>query len=191
MIYAVTRAFLKVILKLFYRAEFYGFNDFPQKQGCILSSNHLSNLDPIALAVGSPRQLCFLSKIELFKNPVFAKIITALGAYPLKRGANDISAIKKTIALLKEGRVVVIFPQGTRDGKLDEESLSGVAYLAQKAEVDVIAAKIKGTDKALPKGSNKLKRSKVEVGFKKVEDIANSQSRKIIAKNILKTMDNL
>jgi 1-acyl-sn-glycerol-3-phosphate acyltransferase len=91
-----------------------GEENIPKTGGVIFAPNHISNLDPPAVACGTnKRQLAFMAKEELFKG-LFGKIIASVGAYPVKRGESDTESIRKTMALLDEGRAVLVFPEGTR-----------------------------------------------------------------------------
>lgn len=103
---------------------FYGFKKpdnslVPKNEGVIICSNHPALRDPIYIAEAMDRKLTFMAKKELFKNKLFAKLISSLGAFPVDRGANDIAAIKTAIRLLKGGHALLIFPQGTRAKRKD------------------------------------------------------------------------
>jgi 1-acyl-sn-glycerol-3-phosphate acyltransferase len=113
----------------------------------ILISNHISNPDPIFLCSGiKHQQPNFMAKKELFKVPVLGSLVRALGAYPVNRGGADVSAIKNTIATLKEGKCVGIFPQGHREkGKTPMEAnlKTGAAMVAVKAEATIFPCYIR------------------------------------------------
>ena len=131
----------------------------PKKGGCIIASNHLSYLDPIVLAVGSPRILSFMAKKELFSHHglVFKWVISALNAFPLDRGNADLKAMRFAINKLKQGNTLIIFPEGTRSRSGEvKDAQAGVGMLAAKADVVVIPAYIKGSDKALPAETKKI-----------------------------------
>jgi 1-acyl-sn-glycerol-3-phosphate acyltransferase len=80
---------------------------------------------------------------------------------------------------------LVIFPQGTRSESYDNVK-SGVGFLYKKAKVPIVAAKIYGTDKMLPKGSTRIKSGKVSVIFTKIDEINNNDSYEEIAVTIIK-----
>jgi len=107
--------------------------------------NHRSNWDPPIAAITSPRKLRFMAKSELFKNKLFAKIITALGAFPIQRGKGDVGAIKGSLTILKNEEVMLIFPEG---GRVKDEKTTdakpGVVMLAIRAKVPVIPTYISG-----------------------------------------------
>jgi len=157
--YLFCRFLLFIKLKLLFSFKVKGRGFVPPKGGCIIASNHLSYLDPIVLAVASPRVLSFMAKKELFSEhgKFFKWIITALNAFPLERGTADLKAIRFAINKLKKGHCLIVFPEGTRgsSGELRDPQ-SGVSMLAAKAKVPVIPAFITGSDKALPAKSKKI-----------------------------------
>jgi 1-acyl-sn-glycerol-3-phosphate acyltransferase len=158
--YLTCRFLLFIFLKMFFFFKVKGRSFVPAKGGCIIASNHLSYLDPIVLAVASPRILCFMSKKELFTQhgPVFKWIITALNAFPLDRGAADLKAIRFAIDKLKNSSTLIVFPEGTRSRSgTVKEAQAGVSMLAAKAGVPVIPAYISGSDQALPANSKKIR----------------------------------
>jgi 1-acyl-sn-glycerol-3-phosphate acyltransferase len=123
-----------------------------------------------------------MAKEELFKHPFFGWLINSLGAYPVKRGEGDTESIRRTIALLKEGEAVLIFPEGTRgDGKTIQEMSRGVAMLAKKTEAPVLPVGIIGTNKVMPVGSFKGEKSRVTIAFGRpftYAEVATSSSEK-------------
>ncbi len=90
---------------------------------------------------------------------------------------------------LKNGPLV-IFPQGTRGGSF-EEAAAGVGFLCKKAKVSVIAAKIYGTDKILPKGARLPKYHPIKIILKKVDNISDSDTSKDITKKVVETIKSL
>ena len=82
--------------------------------GMIRCCNHLSNADVVILVASMKNQVHFLAKAELFKIPLLGAFIRAIGAYPIKRGAADVGAIKKTIELAEDGIYCRIFSAGNK-----------------------------------------------------------------------------
>jgi 1-acyl-sn-glycerol-3-phosphate acyltransferase len=165
MLYSFLRFNIILILKLFFRFEVKGRQNVPKKEGFILASNHLSILDPMVLGAACPRKLNFMAKHELFKNPLFARFIMSVGAFPLKRGEADRSALKEGIRRLKNGAAVVLFPQGSRIVEDNATVQPGVAFLAFNAGVPIIPAFIKGTESAMPRGARFIRHRKISVSF--------------------------
>ena len=159
------RPTLKKLLKI----EVEGVENIPEKGGCIVASNHRSNLDPFVLNIISPRPIFFMAKEELFKIPIFNWFIKKAGAFPVRRNGRDIKAMKRALSLLKEGHCIGIFPEGRRakPGEFGKPQ-SGVGLLVSKIDVPVIPVKIDGTDIVYPVGSKfpKIGKSviKIKVG---------------------------
>lgn len=152
MFYRFCRTAVRVVMLFVFRFEFKGQENIPQSGGVILAYNHRSNWDPIIAGLSSPRQLTFMAKEELFKIPAFAWIIRKLGAFPIKRGKADVGAMKASLSILKEGKCMLMFPEGRRikDGKT-VKAKAGVAVIAQHAQVKIIPACISGDYKWLHK----------------------------------------
>ena len=113
----------------------------------MLICNHTAFSDVLALEVASKRQVFFMGKAELFKIPLLKQLITALGAFPVSRGGADITSIKRTISEIESGKIVGIFPQGTRCPKVDPrttEVKGGVGMIAYRAKADILPVFIDG-----------------------------------------------
>jgi len=130
-----------------------GAGKMPSEGGVIIASTHTATLDPVILGCAFPRPLTFMAKEELFRFPPFAALIRTLGAFPVRRGEPDRRALRKAISLLRQGRCLVIFPEGTRNPnwQLRPPKL-GVALLAAWARVPVLPVAIFGSELLMPKG---------------------------------------
>lgn len=134
--------FLPIIYLLFW-PKIEGLENFPPDGKVIVYSNHSSNFDPIVLGVLLPRKLHFMAKEELFRVPILGPIITKLGAFSVKRGKVDISAIKNSLRILKDGKVLGMFPEGTRSESGEIQNFSrGIASIALRAESCVVPVAI-------------------------------------------------
>ncbi|MBF0123080.1 MAG: 1-acyl-sn-glycerol-3-phosphate acyltransferase [Candidatus Omnitrophica bacterium] len=167
---------------IFYPCKVYGRDNVPRQGGFILASNHASNLDPMLLPVACPRQMRFMAKEELFKNPILGAVIRTGGGFPIKRGTADRGAINEFIRQLKNGYAVMIFPQGTRGG---EKPQAGVGFLAATSGMPVVPTYIHGTDQVLPKGAKFPKRIAVSVTFGKPVVFSKDQAYDQIAKDVM------
>ena len=141
-LYAFLRALARVILCLIFRFRHVHKGDVPLEGGAILAVNHISFWDPLFLAVSAPdRHLTFMARSSLFTKPLVGWCLKKVQAVPLERSANDFSALRTTITLLKDGKMIGIYPQGTRcpDRAPHETDFeNGAAYLAMTAGVPVI-----------------------------------------------------
>jgi 1-acyl-sn-glycerol-3-phosphate acyltransferase len=151
-LYTVAGGLSWPIFKGAYRLRATGLENLPES-GFVLSSNHLSNLDPwaLGLALFPRRQLRFMAKSELF-NPALKPLLKAAGAFRVRRGEADFAAIETAVELARSGEVVVMFPEGTRRAKglakkRQPRAHSGAARIALSAGVPLIPAAIKGTDR--------------------------------------------
>lgn len=113
---SVANVVVTPVLSLIYRVKYRNKNNIPKKGAYIIISNHLSNLDPPLIAMGqNHRRVRFMAKSELFKNKLFASLITALGAFPVVRGAGiEQEAISTGEDILRNGEVMTIFFEGKR-----------------------------------------------------------------------------
>ncbi len=112
--------------------------------GFIIAANHLSNLDPFFLAYAlRKRMIHYMAKEELFKNPILRWLVTHVGAFAVRRGKGDKESINVAINIIKEGKVMGIFPEGTRskDGK-PLRAKSGIALIAATCEADILPVHI-------------------------------------------------
>ena len=156
-VYWVSRAAVRAFLKLKYRFKSEGAENVPADGGVILAANHCSYLDPPVVACAVGRQVNFMARDTLFSNAVARWYFPRVGVIPLDRTRGDFAALKKAISLLKEGRAVGLFPEGTRseDGEL-HEAKGGIGFLIAKGDVPVVPMHISWTFDAFPKGAKKL-----------------------------------
>lgn len=145
MFYDVATAIVKIIFKICFKVEVNGVENIPTDKPFILAVNHKSNWDPPAAALYCPRHLRFMAKEELFKNPIFGRLITKLGAFPISRGRGDLGAIKGAFSILKNNEVLLMFPQGHRMKNGERgKAQPGVAMIAHKMQVPVVPLCISG-----------------------------------------------
>jgi 1-acyl-sn-glycerol-3-phosphate acyltransferase len=117
-----------------------GKENIPETAG-IVCSNHSSNIDPflIAFAFGLKEQMHIIAKAELFKIPVISQILKKLGMISVNRGVLDAAAVKATMTYLKNGKKIVIFPEGTRVLKDDAiAAKTGAVKVAERAGIPII-----------------------------------------------------
>lgn len=154
--YLFSRTITRIYFKLYHRASFGNCSVIPDDGPLIIASNHTSHLDPPLLAsVLSNRPITFMAKKQLFENRFFRHLISNLGAFPVDRdSAGDKKSFVETIRLLKEGRAVVIFPEGTRSETGDlQEFQSGVARLSLSVpNCKILPVRIRGSYESMGGG---------------------------------------
>ena len=176
-----------IFCKVFFRCRFYGRENVPKTEAFLLICNHQSFIDPVLLAVAAKRHLHFLARDTLFKNKFFAWLISSVNAMPVRRGEADMGAMKMIISKLKEGKPVLLFPEGTRslDGKISAFK-PGFGLLCKRGKAGILPAVIDGAFEAWPKNKKFFKfAGRIEVSFGKytaAEEVRNTDSRELADK---------
>ena len=137
--YTFGRGLLMPFYKLLFWYKINGRENVPDDGAYIVCSNHLSNNDPVLLGIAMKRQIFYMAKAELFKNPIAGWVIRHLGAFPVNRGAGDGKAINEAENIVKDGKLLGIFIEGTRS-KTGEflRPKSGASIIAHQMNVPVI-----------------------------------------------------
>lgn len=146
MIYALVRLLSQVYFGLRYGMSSSGNENVPAEGPVILVSNHVNAKDPFVLAAVCRRPLYFMGKAELFRVPAVAWLFRAMNAFPVERGAIDRGAYRRSMEILSEGKVLAIFPEGTRNasGELLKPH-PGAARFSLLTGAKVVPASLVGT----------------------------------------------
>jgi 1-acyl-sn-glycerol-3-phosphate acyltransferase len=165
-IYSIFRTLCRIATTVLLDLKVYGIENIPATGGVLLLSNHHSFLDPPCIGVQVRRPVSFLAKSELFEVPVFGSVIPRLNAFPVRQGAGDIGAVRETIKRLKEGHVLMVFPEGGRssDGQI-QPLQGGFSLIVRKAGVPIVPVVIDGTFEAWPIHQSLLRPWPVRVLF--------------------------
>ncbi len=144
--YKFAKGLVRCFCYIAFRIKVEGLENIPKDKAFVVCANHKSNLDPPILGVTLPVNLRYMAKEELFENKLFAKIITALGAFPIKRGKSDVGALRASIKMLTDGEPLAIFPEGGRSpkGGYMRKGKQGAALVAIKAGVNILPVGICG-----------------------------------------------
>ena len=127
------------LLGLYFDLHIEGRENIPEGEGVVIASNHRGYADPVFNTMPMKKRVRYMAKEELFKNPLFARFITSLGAFPVRRGAGDMALLNDCAEMVKSGQNLVIYPEGTRSktGKLGRLK-TGVVIIASKANADIL-----------------------------------------------------
>jgi 1-acyl-sn-glycerol-3-phosphate acyltransferase len=149
--YRLVQCLVAVLLSAFYGLRATGRRNIPKAGPALMISNHLSYLDVFLLGILLPRPLNYVARSTLFV-PVLGPLIRSVGGFPIQRDGLGASGMKETLRRLRNGGIVILFPEGTRsrDGELAEIK-AGIALLASRAKAPVIPAAVAGTFESWPR----------------------------------------
>jgi 1-acyl-sn-glycerol-3-phosphate acyltransferase len=143
--YAVVRSLLRLAVLLLTRTHVRGREHLPRAGAGIVVSNHIAAVDPGVLMAVLPRPIALMSKAENARG-VLKLGIPLVGAFTVRRGAADRRALRVAAQVLGQGRLLCMFPEGTRSlNSVLGSAHGGAALLAIKSAVPIIPVAITGT----------------------------------------------
>lgn len=165
-IYKLVALTIRTILFFNGGLEVTGKENIPE-EGVIIASNHISYLDPPIIGSVTPRRCNFMARKGLFDVPVLGWMIK-YAAFPVDREKPRPSTIKEAVRRIRNGHIVVVFPEGKRSETGDlQEPKPGIGMIAVMSKAPIVPAYISGADKALPINAKWLKRAGIRVVFGK------------------------
>lgn len=154
-LYGVCHYALRGAYDVFFRGDVTGLENLPRTGPFLMAANHASHLDPPLIGSHVPRQMCFFARKTLWVGGAMSWWLDAVGTIPVDRdGGQDIGALKRVLKSLADGKVMILFPEGTRspDGKLQAPK-AGVGFIVCKTQVPVVPVRIFGSFEAFGKGA--------------------------------------
>lgn len=150
--------------RLYWRVTVKGRHNIPTNGPFVVAPVHRSNIDTILMAFVSRPHLRYMAKDILWRHRWSARLLTALGGFPVNRDMADREALRTCQSALRRGESVVIFPEGTRKaGPVVTDLFQGAAYVAVREGVPIVPVGIGGSAGAMPKGSMMLRPVKVRI----------------------------
>lgn len=164
-LYAFLRVVCACLFVPLYRYRVSGGRNVPAAGGLILAVTHKSWGDPVLAAMAFRRPLRFMAKSEIFRSRLFGRVVSALGAFSIKRGTADIEALRASLRIVADGGVLLMFPEGHRfhDDQVHEFH-AGIGMLALRSGVPVLPVALKGTKRLLHRGLPRFPRVRVAIG---------------------------
>jgi 1-acyl-sn-glycerol-3-phosphate acyltransferase len=151
------------VFRFFFGAKARYKQNVPPGGPFILASNHISYYDPPLIGSFAGREMHFMAKRELFRNPFLGKLISHFNAHPINRTGFDKTAIDTAIAILKSGEGILIFPEGTRAKNGDFlPPRPGIGLIGISSLVPIIPTYIVGSNRLW---RCFLRREKLEIIF--------------------------
>jgi 1-acyl-sn-glycerol-3-phosphate acyltransferase len=149
------------------RLQVEGRENLPKEGGVVIACNHPGGLDVFVLGYVSPRQIFYMAKQELFEIGWWMNMLLGFaGAFPVRRGQQDVEAVNYSIRLAEEGKILGMFPEGTRNRGLGlRQGRAGVVRIALKANVPIVPAAMTGIMELNRDWRNPFRRPLVTVRF--------------------------
>jgi 1-acyl-sn-glycerol-3-phosphate acyltransferase len=145
--YSASRFLVSVVLGVLSRPEVKGKEHIPRSGGLVIACNHISYWDPPLVGAAFTREAHYLAKEELFSKPILGPMIRSVNSIPIRRGAADLSGLSKAIEAVRRGKVLVLFPEGSRmrDGAL-HPARPGLGLIAVQADARIVPCYISGSN---------------------------------------------
>lgn len=145
------RALLRGLYRILAPIDAVNKTNVPSSGAAILCANHESLTDPIAMICALDRWVRFMAKKELFSFKPLGALLGVLGVFPVDRGHASLSSMRTAFAILKEGEILGIFPQGKRAFKGGGPFYTGTAMIALRSGAPVIPVYIDGRQRLFRK----------------------------------------
>src|SRR6266478_2866558 len=189
MLYKILRSALWVFTHLICRYRVSGLDHIPSQGPLLIVANHLSWYDPILVGVVLPRRVWFFTKAEMFRWPIIGLGCRLTGQIPVHRGESDRAALEKGLTYLHEGKVLVVFPEGSVARQ--EQMLAahmGAAMLAIRSGVPVLPIAHTGTRRVLRSLRFWFPRVDIKIGKPYVPTLQERDSRKAQLQVVMEDM---
>jgi len=162
--YRLFRGLVHGLWSLMFRPTVTGTENIPAHGAVMIAPVHRSNIDFAFVVYMTPRKTFFMAKDSLWGVPVLAQLLTAMGAFPVKRGTADRTSVGFARRVLDEGLALVLFPEGTRqEGAEVTELHDGAMFLAAQTGAPIVPVGIGHTERAMPRGAKLPRPVKVKI----------------------------
>ena len=161
-LYAAVRLVASGLLRAWFRVRIAGADRIPAQGPAIIAPNHKNFLDPFFVGIATRRHVRYMAKAALLKGPL-GWLLLRLGAFPVRRGEADADALETARAILADGGLVVLFPEGTRVADADAlgSPHHGAGRLALEAGAPIVPAAVIGTSHLWRGALPRLKRVQI------------------------------
>lgn len=131
-----------VLDKLLFRQRSLYADRIPQDRPFLLLGNHASALDPFWAGFGIGRPSAYMASAHIFRFPFLGWLLGSLGAFPKVKFVKDRESMQTLQRIYDEGRVVTLFPEGTRswDGRV-QPVLPGIGRLVRRMGANVVCVR--------------------------------------------------
>jgi 1-acyl-sn-glycerol-3-phosphate acyltransferase len=146
-VFSFLRLIANIVILITTRFKIQGKEKIPFQGPLLIVANHLSVGDPVLIGSHMGRQVIFMAKEELFRNRFNAYFVSHFGAFPVCRGASNRQALRLANQILKEGKVLGMFPEGQRSsGSGLIPAFLGSALIAYHNRIPILPIGISGSE---------------------------------------------
>ena len=179
----ILKPVIRALFHVLSRIRMFGLENLPPSPPYIIFSNHISWFDPFLVGSWVQAPVHFMTMEGLLKFPPLGWLLRRVGAFPVRRGTLDRRAIEDAMAILENGGVVFIFPEGGI-GRLrkGEKPRAGISLIAQRTDVPLVPVGIRGGRDLYNPLKLLTRRVKITIRFGKpftVASIANLEGKKM------------
>jgi 1-acyl-sn-glycerol-3-phosphate acyltransferase len=169
-IYAAFRLGVRLLawLILGRRLRIDGMGHVPREGAVLIIGNHVGTVEPALTGVFIPRRdVFYMAKSELFRNALLGWLFRRNHAFPVVRNTADRAALRRAIAVLAGGHVLLVYPEGTRswDRRIVGEIQAGAGFIARQSRALIVPVASWGSERVIPRGSWIPRPADVELRF--------------------------
>lgn len=142
----------RLLFRTLFRWRVYHWDRVPPRGPVILAANHASLLDPPLVGAATRRDIHYLARDSLFRNPVFGWVLRSVNCVPVDREGGSPAGLKAIVDRVQAGNAVLLFPEGTRtrDGQL-QPARAGIGLIVIRCTAPVVPVRVFGTFEAWPR----------------------------------------
>jgi 1-acyl-sn-glycerol-3-phosphate acyltransferase len=144
-VWTVGRYTIGTLVRLLTPLRSYGAERVPRSGGVVLAFNHFHWIDPPVVGLLSPRPIHFVAKVEAHRVPGLGQLIRSFGTISVRRGESDREAVRRMREVVRDGHVLGLFVEGTRQPGVPGQVQPGAAMAALQEDVPVVPAAIRGS----------------------------------------------
>lgn len=162
--YRIGHTVFRAFARSFYDFRVIGEENLKLAGPALIVANHVSFLDPPFIGQAFDEPLYFFARKTLFDHPMAGKLLRSWQTIPVDKDKPDASSLKATIRLLKSGKKILMFPEGTRslDGE-PHKAEAGVGLFIAKSSAPVLPVRIYGSYEAYPRGAKFLRPAQIRL----------------------------
>lgn len=152
MVRKIVKGFANIMCHIIYRFDVKGLENIPKDGAAIICANHIHLLDSVTIVIHIKRMIYIMVKKELMKSKIGYWFFDKLGCFAVDRGKGDVKAIEDAEGHVKDGDLLMIFPEGKRNGMAKGIKMKkGAAMVALQTKTPIIPVGISGSFKLFTK----------------------------------------